>query len=75
MAEWLKMLREITDTLLPLAAEQASQAETAYRDGFTDLQAVLRAREQQLQLASSRIEALRNFHVARVRFEAAIAKP
>ncbi len=75
MVEWRRMLAEITDNLLPLAANQAAEAEVAYRDGFTDLQAVLRAREQQLQLASSRIEALRNFHLARVRFEAAAASP
>lgn len=75
MAEWNKMINEISDSLLPLAAEQAAQSQTAYRDGFADLQTVLRAREQELQLAASQIEALRNFHLARIRFEAAIAKP
>ena len=75
MIEWNKMLREVADNLLPLAAGQADQAESAYRDGFTDLQAVLRAREQELHIASSKIEALHNFHLARVRFETAIAKP
>ena len=34
-----------------------------------------RAREQELKLADSRIEALRSFHLARIRFETAIAKP
>lgn len=75
MVEWRRMLAEIANTLLPLAATQAAEAEGAYRDGFTDLQTVLRAREQQLQLASSRIEALRNFHLARLRFETAVANP
>lgn len=75
MREWLKMLREITDELLPLAAQQATDADKAYRDGLGELQSVLRAREQQLQLNSSRIEALKNFHLARVRFDAAVAKP
>jgi cobalt-zinc-cadmium efflux system outer membrane protein len=75
MVEWKRMLNEITDNLLPLAADQAGAAESAYLDGFSDLSAVLRAREQQLELADSRIEALRSFHLARVRFEAAIAKP
>jgi cobalt-zinc-cadmium efflux system outer membrane protein len=75
MIEWNKLIRETTETLIPLAGEQAELAETAYRDGQGDLQSVLRAREQQLELTSSKVEALRNFHHARVRFEAAIAKP
>lgn len=73
MAEWSTMLQETTNELIPLAAQQASDAETAYRDGLGDLQSVLRAREQQLELASSRIEALKNFHQARVRYDAAVA--
>ena len=75
MIEWSKLIRETTDTLIPLAEQQAELAETAYRDGQGDLQSVLRAREQQLELASSKVEALRNFPHARVRFEAAIAAP
>lgn len=71
MVEWINVLAEIADNLLPLAAKQAEEAEAAYHQGFADLQAVLRAREQQLELAASRIEALRNFHLARVRYEAA----
>lgn len=74
MIEWEKLLRETTGTLIPLAAEQAALAETAYRDGQGDLQSVLRAREQQLEIALSKLEALRNFHLARVRFEAAIGR-
>ena len=75
MAEWGGMLREISDNLLPLASKQASDAEQAYREGLGDLQAVLRAREQQLQLGSARIDALSNFHRARVRYDAAVGNP
>jgi len=75
MAEWIKMLQEITGKLLPLAAEQAQAAESAFREGLADLPTVLRAREQELKLADSRIEALRSFHLARIRFETAIARP
>jgi len=75
MAEWIKMLQEITSNLLPLAAEQAQDAESAYREGLADLPTVVRAREQELKLADSRIEALRSFHLARIRFETAIARP
>lgn len=75
MNEWGAMVNEVKVNLLPLAAKQASEAESAYREGLSDLQAVLRAREQQLQLGSTRIEALRNFHHARVRYDAAVANP
>ncbi len=75
MVEWGKMLRGIVDNLLPLAAKQAGDAESTYREGLGDLQAILRAREQQLEIESSQVEALRNFHHARVRFEAAVANP
>lgn len=73
MLEWLKMLNEVSNNLLPLAAEQAANADQAYRDQLGNLQSVLRAREQQLELSASRIEALKNFHLARVRFDAAAA--
>ncbi len=75
MVEWSKLTREITEDILPLATNQATAAEDAYRNGLGDLQAVLRAREQQLELGSSHIDALRNFHLSRVRFEAAVANP
>ena len=75
MREWHKILTELSDTLLPLASEQANAADSAYREGLGDFQSVMRAREQQLELMSSQVEALRNFHHSRVRFDAAIANP
>ncbi|GHC51267.1 hypothetical protein GCM10007100_16810 [Roseibacillus persicicus] len=70
MLEWASLVRSLDQDLLPQAAEQASQSEKAYREGLGDLQAILRAREQQLQLADSQIETLKQFHLARVRYEA-----
>ncbi len=75
MAQWAQLSREVRENLLPLAKEQENLAETAYRSGQTDIQAVLRAREKHSQLAVSHIDALREFHLARVRYETAIAKP
>ena len=75
MQEWLKMIAEINDTLLPLADEQASLAETTYRNGQGEIQSVLRSREKRLQLAAARLDALREFHLARVRHETALGKP
>ncbi len=71
MQEWAKMIAEINDTLLPLAAEQSAFAETTYRNGQGEIQSVLRSREKRLQLAAARIAALREFHLARVRHETA----
>ncbi len=75
MQQWLKMIAEINDTLLPLADAQASLAETTYRNGQGEIQSVLRSREKRLQLAAARLDALREFHLARVRHETALGKP
>ncbi|MEO5715094.1 MAG: TolC family protein [Luteolibacter sp.] len=74
MEEWAKMIREINDTLLPLAKEQSAFAETTFRNGQGEIQSVLRSREKRLQLAAARLDALREFHLARVRHETASGK-
>ena len=75
MQEWAKMIAEINDTLLPLADEQTKLAEEAYRNAQGEIQSVLRSREKRLQLAAAKLDALREFHLARVRHETALAKP
>lgn len=75
MMEWEKLLSETGNTLLPLADEQAKAAEEAYRKGQGELQAVFRNREKRMQLQAARLDALREFHLARVRYESALAKP
>ena len=71
MSEWAQMIREINDTLLPLADEQTSFAETTFRSGQGEIETVLRSREKRLQLALARLDAVREFHLARVRHETA----
>lgn len=75
MREWAEMIAEINDTLLPLADEQTKLTENTYRNGEGEIQSVLRAREKRLQLSVARLDALREFHLARVRLETALAKP
>ncbi len=65
------LVRETRDELLPLVIEQTKKLENAYEAGQSDLLALLRARDQRLQLEAAVIDALRDFHLARVRFEAA----
>jgi len=75
MADWLKLLNELGETLLPLAEQQAAAAEDALRAGQGDIQSVFRSREKRLQLAAAKLDALREFHLARVRFETAVGQP
>lgn len=74
MIEWAKLIRELDETLLPLAIEQSKAASDAFAQSQTDIQTVLRSREKHLQLAATRLDALREFHLARVRYEAAAGK-
>jgi cobalt-zinc-cadmium efflux system outer membrane protein len=71
MLEWAKMIAEINETLLPLAAEQAVLAETTFRTGQGEIQSVLRSRDKRLQLSIAKLDALREFHLASVRHETA----
>lgn len=74
MAEWALMVGEIDRTLLPLADEQSKLAENAYRNGQGEIQSVLRSREKRLQLSAAKLDALREFHLARVRHETSLGK-
>ncbi len=75
MREWAGILTELGGALIPLAEEQSAAAEETFRAGQGDIQMVIRSREKRLQLAAARIDALREFHLARARYEAAVAKP
>jgi cobalt-zinc-cadmium efflux system outer membrane protein len=68
------IVRETRDSLLPLAVEQMAAMQKAYESGQADLLAVLRARDQRLQLEAASLDALRDFHLARIRYEAATGK-
>lgn len=68
------IVRETRDSLLPLAVEQMNAQQKAYESGQADLLSVLRARDQRIQLEASTLDALRDFHLARIRYEAAVGK-
>lgn len=74
MQEWAMLIHEINQNLLPQADEQSALAETAFRKGQSEIQSVLRSREKRLQLAAARLDALREFHLARVRHQTALGK-
>lgn len=68
------LLRETRDQLLPLVIEQTSRLEKAYEAGQADLLTVLRARDQRLELEAGALDAARDFHLARIRYESATAQ-
>ena len=74
MLEWAKIVRTISKNLLPLAEKQTKLADEAFRIGQGNLQANLRSRDQLLKLESSRLDALREFHLARIRYQSALAE-
>ena len=65
------LARETRDTLLPLVLEQTASIEKAYENGQSDLLTVRRARDQRLQLEAAALDAVRDFHLARIRYETA----
>ena len=69
------LVTDTRDKLLPLVIEQTSKLEKAYESGQTDLLTVLRARDQRLQLEAAALDASRDFHLARIRYESAIGHP
>lgn len=71
MRQWQQVIVEIDDKLMPLAEQQTSLADQGYRAGQAEIQTMLRAREQQLGLRVSRLDALRKYHLARVRYPSA----
>ncbi len=61
----------IKEQLLPMALDLERRLEAAHRQGQAALVEVLRARERRLELEGMAVEARIQFHLARVRYEAA----
>jgi cobalt-zinc-cadmium efflux system outer membrane protein len=74
MGEWSKLLADLGSNLIPLAEEQSKAVDDAFRTGQGEIQTVFRSRETRLELAAARLDALREFHLARVRYEAALGQ-
>lgn len=66
------LAHDTSDKLLPLIIEHATKVEKAYAASQAELPAVQRSREQRLQTESAALDAVRDFHLARIRYEAAI---
>jgi outer membrane protein, heavy metal efflux system len=76
MAAQARLIRELNTTVLPKAAQIEEQLRNNYSVGQTALTDVLRARSRRLELERVRLDALRDYHLARVRhFSATTAVP
>jgi cobalt-zinc-cadmium efflux system outer membrane protein len=73
MQQWKLLDQQLEKDLMPLAREQLSLAEKSYQAGQGDLPSIIRARAQWRELALSQIDARREYHLARIRYEASVA--
>ena len=71
MGALAKLVGELDITLLPKAAQIEKQLRESYASGLTPLTEILRARDRRLSLERQRLDALRDYHLARVRHAAA----
>ena len=71
MAALVTLLTQLDAQLLPKATQIEEQIRQQYATGQSPLTDVLRARSRRLELQRQRLDALRDYHLARVRFEAA----
>lgn len=74
MATLSKLMSTLDESLLPAATQIEEQLRVAYTAGQSPLTEVLRARDRRLQLERQRIDALRDFHLARMRHETAVGR-
>jgi outer membrane protein TolC len=67
---------ETTNTLLPKAREIEEKISTFYKQAQpgSQLSDVLRSREKRLALEQAKLDALRSYHLARIRFNAAMGR-
>ncbi len=64
----------ISSTLLPQARQLEEKFFAAYQSGQTPLTNILRSREQRLSLEAAQLAAQRNYHLARIQFDAAMGR-
>ncbi len=73
MRAYSKLIGELDDQVLPAATRIEEQLRTSYSTGLTPLTDVLRARTRRLELQRQRLDALREYQLARIRYSAATA--
>jgi len=74
MAAAAAIYAQTTTTLLPKARQLEDRFFTAYQAGQSPLTDVLRSREKRLALESVRLNAQRDYHLARIRHQAVVGR-
>ena len=74
MAVLAKLVTSLDRDLLPKASQIEEQLRANYTTGQTALTDVLRARDRRLLIERQRLDALRDYHLARVRHDAAVGR-
>ncbi len=62
---------EIQNELLPAASEHVRQTDAAYKKGLIDLRTLLQSRRQRVDIEIRLLDAVRDYSLARIRYEAA----
>ena len=70
----LPFLTESTAQLLPQARQQIELVRESYINNKASVQDILKARDQLQMVEMERVKALRDFHLARVRWKAALGR-
>ncbi len=73
MRAYARLIGELDEQVLPAATRIEDQLRNSYSTGQTALTDVLRARTRRLELQRQRLDALRDYHLARIRHTAATA--
>ena len=73
MRAYARLIGELDDQVLPAATRIEDQLRNSYSTGLTPLTDVLRARTRRLELQRQRLDALREYQLARIRHAAATA--
>lgn len=74
MRAYAKLIGELDDQVLPAATRIEEQLRASYSTGHTPLNDVLRARTRRLELQRQRLDALRDYQLARIRHSAATSQ-
>ncbi len=74
MSAYAKLIGELDAKVLPTATQIEEQLRQSYSTGQTPLTDVLRARTRRLELQRTRLDALRDYHLARIRHSAATSR-
>ena len=73
MGAYAKLIAQLDARMLPTATQIEEQLRQSYSTGQTPLTDVLRARTRRLELQRQRLDALRDYQLARIRHQAAAA--